>query len=220
MANRIQLRRDTAANWTTNDPILAQGELGIETDTLKIKCGTGTDAWSALDYLVDTGDYLTTSDIGTSVQAHDADLDLISGVTGMGFLKRSEFAGNTSWFIDTANYVADFNGLATGLLLYNGYTEVVGTIPSGNSALTPNNGSIQTLALTANATPTQGTWDDGQSICIMVNNPSGFTITWTSIPVVWKTNNGNPPSLSTTSKTAIVLWKVESTVYGARVGNA
>ena len=51
MATRIQLRRDTAANWTLNDPTLASGEMGFETDTLKIKCGDGTTAWSSLSYV-------------------------------------------------------------------------------------------------------------------------------------------------------------------------
>jgi hypothetical protein len=48
MAVKIQLRRDTAANWTTNDPLLRAGEIGIETDTLKFKIGTGTDRWNAI----------------------------------------------------------------------------------------------------------------------------------------------------------------------------
>lgn len=60
MADRIQQRRDTAANWTATNPVLAQGEFGIETDTLKIKCGNGSSAWSALGYLINTGAYLTT----------------------------------------------------------------------------------------------------------------------------------------------------------------
>lgn len=67
MADRIQLRRDTAANWTSANPVLAQGELGIETDTLKIKAGNGTSTWTAIGYLIDTGNYLTTAAIGTSV---------------------------------------------------------------------------------------------------------------------------------------------------------
>ena len=37
MTTRIKLRRDTAANWTTEDPILAEGEPGLETDTGRIK---------------------------------------------------------------------------------------------------------------------------------------------------------------------------------------
>ena len=46
----LQLRRDTAANWTTNDPTLAEGEVGVETDTLKFKIGDGSTAWTALGY--------------------------------------------------------------------------------------------------------------------------------------------------------------------------
>ena len=41
MAVRIQLRRDTAANWSSVNPILLGGEIGIETDTLKFKIGSG-----------------------------------------------------------------------------------------------------------------------------------------------------------------------------------
>ena len=50
MAVQIQLRNDTAVNWTTADPILAQGEMGVETDTDQFKLGNGVDAWSVLPY--------------------------------------------------------------------------------------------------------------------------------------------------------------------------
>jgi hypothetical protein len=50
MTTRIKLRRDTAANWTTENPILAEGEPGLETDTGRIKYGDGTTAWVSLDY--------------------------------------------------------------------------------------------------------------------------------------------------------------------------
>ena len=50
MAVQIQLRRDTAANWTTNDPTLAAGEFAIETDTDKYKIGDGSTAWTSLGY--------------------------------------------------------------------------------------------------------------------------------------------------------------------------
>jgi len=46
----LQLRRDTATNWTSNDPILAEGEIGVETDTLKFKIGDGSTSWTSLDY--------------------------------------------------------------------------------------------------------------------------------------------------------------------------
>jgi hypothetical protein len=50
MAVQIQFRNDTAANWTSADPILAQGELGLETDTGSFKIGNGEDSWSDLAY--------------------------------------------------------------------------------------------------------------------------------------------------------------------------
>jgi hypothetical protein len=50
MAIRIQLRRDTAANWSANNPVLAAGEPGINTDTGQIKIGDGSTAWNSLSY--------------------------------------------------------------------------------------------------------------------------------------------------------------------------
>jgi hypothetical protein len=49
--NQIQLRRDTAANWTSANPTLAAGEVGFETNTGAIKLGDGSAAWTALPYL-------------------------------------------------------------------------------------------------------------------------------------------------------------------------
>jgi hypothetical protein len=55
MANKIQVRRDTAANWTSTNPTLSQGEIGFETDTYKIKIGNGSSAWAALAYFSAAG---------------------------------------------------------------------------------------------------------------------------------------------------------------------
>ena len=50
MATQIQFLRDTAANWTSANPTLAEGELGLETDTTFYKIGTGSTAWTSLAY--------------------------------------------------------------------------------------------------------------------------------------------------------------------------
>lgn len=47
---RIQFRNDTAENWTTQNPILLKGEMGVEIDTGKTKIGNGTDDWKTLKY--------------------------------------------------------------------------------------------------------------------------------------------------------------------------
>jgi len=50
MVTRIQLRRDSAANWTNTNPTLDQGEPGFETDTGNMKIGDGSTSWTSLSY--------------------------------------------------------------------------------------------------------------------------------------------------------------------------
>lgn len=59
MTTRIKFRRDTAANWTAENPVLALGEPGFEQDTNKLKIGDGETAWSGLDYASGGSDSLT-----------------------------------------------------------------------------------------------------------------------------------------------------------------
>ncbi len=96
MADVIQVRRDTAALWTTINPILAEGEFGYERDTGKLKMGDGTSTWTALDYTTFgsssptfTGT-LTAPTInastalqigGTAVTSTAAELNILDGVT-------------------------------------------------------------------------------------------------------------------------------------------
>lgn len=56
---RIQLKHGLAASWAEKNPVLLAGEIGIETDTLKMKVGDGASNWKALGYLgADANDIL------------------------------------------------------------------------------------------------------------------------------------------------------------------
>lgn len=79
MAYQIQLRRDTAANWTAVDPVLAIGEPAIEIDTGQVKVGNGTDSWSALPYTLNV-DLVTNIDGGSPGSVYLAN-QAISGGT-------------------------------------------------------------------------------------------------------------------------------------------
>ena len=68
MARKIQFKRGTAASWTSTDPTLAIGELGLETDTGKMKIGDGVTAWSARPYI----DAAAVAHIADSSAAHAA----------------------------------------------------------------------------------------------------------------------------------------------------
>ena len=71
MATRMQQRRGTASQWTTVNPVLAEGEIGLETDTNKFKIGNGVNDWSTLAYASlstsDLADYATTSYVDNAI---------------------------------------------------------------------------------------------------------------------------------------------------------
>lgn len=50
MGSRIQLRRGKAAFWDSENPILHEGEPGLETDTRRVKYGDGVTHWRELPY--------------------------------------------------------------------------------------------------------------------------------------------------------------------------
>jgi hypothetical protein len=64
----IKFRRDTAANWTSTNPILAAGEVGLETDTGLVKYGNGTSTWTALTYPSNSNTtYLVRNNTGATI---------------------------------------------------------------------------------------------------------------------------------------------------------
>ena len=55
MAKRIQLRRDISTNWENINPILAQGEIGVDLSVKNFKIGDGAARWEELDYAIVSG---------------------------------------------------------------------------------------------------------------------------------------------------------------------
>lgn len=62
----ITIRKDTAENWAARNPVLEDGEQGLETDTRKLKLGDGETTWILLGYQPTAGDV---SGVGDSVAA-------------------------------------------------------------------------------------------------------------------------------------------------------
>jgi hypothetical protein len=94
---------------------------------------------------------------------------------------------------------------------------VYDVVDAAGVALSPQNGTIQTWTLGASRTPTAGTWNAGESLTLMINDGTAYTVTWTTLAVTWV--GGSAPTLATTGFTVIELWKVGSTIYGAYVGS-
>jgi hypothetical protein len=114
MANIIQLRRDTAANWTRVNPILEDGEPGLEIDTNYIKYGDGNTTWANLAYS-STGS--VSFDYSTVQEGSDGpnDITSITGGDNTGISLTSEEWAQLMWVPDTANVtIADIgDGPAT-----------------------------------------------------------------------------------------------------------
>ena len=104
--------------------------------------------------------------------------------------------------------------------------EDVYTISDGAAfEIDPGNGTIQLITLGASRTPKATNFAAGESVTLMVDDGTAYTLTWTDSTfggsgVVWKTNGGVAPTLNTSGYTVITLWKVSTQVYGARVGDA
>ena len=204
MADLIQIRRDTAANWTSANPTLAQGELGVETDTDKIKVGDGSTAWTSLGYIIDTGDYLVSSDIGSTVQGYDATIvvDADIGVSVQ------------AYDADTAK--TDVAQTYTAQQTFGELKETVFTLgTSGSIALDPANGSIQVSTLTGDPTFTDSL-EAGQTLILMLNGGNSNTVTFPT--VTWVGAEGNTAPTLTANDT-LVFWKVSTTLYAANVGS-
>jgi hypothetical protein len=82
MTARLQNRRDTAANWTANNPTLAAGEIGLETDTAKYKMGDGSTAWNSLAYAYTAGAAGATGPTGPIGATGPTGVTGITGPTG------------------------------------------------------------------------------------------------------------------------------------------
>jgi hypothetical protein len=118
------------------------------------------------------------------------------------------------------------NKTLTDPAIIGAITEDIYTITDGAAfEIDPGNGSIQLITLGASRTPKATNFAAGESVTLMVDDGSAYTLTWTDSTfggsgVVWKTDGGVAPTLNTSGYTVIVLWKVSTQVYGARVGNA
>jgi len=89
------------------------------------------------------------------------------------------------------------------------------TSVNGSTALDPANGTIQRLTFSNNVTFTDSLVD-GESITLIIDDGSGKTASWPTMEWV----GGSAPTLDTTNEHIIVVWKVNSTLYGMASGVA
>ena len=148
MSTRIRFRRDTAANWTSNNPTLTTGELGYETNTGKFKIGNNSDAWTALPYSI-------TAELSEGNLNDLRDVTITSAADG-DFLRWN----GTAWINDAVNLGTDTTGsyvtslvAGTGISVSNNSGEsATPTIAIGQSVGTAATVTFATVTTTGDVT--------------------------------------------------------------------
>jgi hypothetical protein len=167
---KIQLRRDTSANWTSNNPILLAGEMALSTDVLysgtdqpRYKIGNGIDTWLNLDYVPEGGGgtsypenlYLTVvNKTGDNLLATGYKVLKVQTAQGQRLAVDYALADSNGNSVDTIGVVSEnINNNQTGKII------VIGEITGLNTT-----GSLQ-----------GETWNDGDVLYLSSSTPGNLT---------------------------------------------
>jgi hypothetical protein len=173
MAIKIQLRRDTAINWVSNNPLLLNGEIGIETDTLRFKVGNGSQRWNEItSYALKPGlpnGVASLDDTGKVPSSQLPDLVLDNEILGLIQNEISQITtssiseGLNLYFtqervVNAGSGVFDISGSAANAIaaaatntankisdLINSAPEALNTLSELSAALEENSGSISNI---------------------------------------------------------------------------
>jgi hypothetical protein len=170
MAVQIQFRRGTAASWAAANTVLAEGELGLETDTALFKIGDGATAWTSLGY----GGFDGTASLsqigisgGTDIGAALADTDEIAVYDDSASTNKKADVSRIKTYVFSA---VD----AVGDLLVGTAADTVGRLAIGtNGYFLKSDGSTPVWA----AIPTINTLDDVGDVTL-TSSTSGDFLKW------------------------------------------
>lgn len=175
VVTQIQVRRGTAAQWTSANPTLGAGEWGYETDTGKAKIGNGSTAWSSLSYFGGTGT-VTSITAGTGLSG--------GTITGSGTiaidstvatLTGSQTLTNKTLTSPTLTNAVITQAILTPTFSANAYTLVLGD--QGDILLASNGATAGTINIPTNASVAFPT---GTQITIIQTGAGQLTIQATS----------------------------------------
>jgi len=153
MANRIQLRRDHSTNWTRINPVLSDGEPGLEIDTNKVKYGDGSTAWRDLDY-ASGGATTSTGGVTSIIAGNNITVNTSTGAVTVN-------ASINTWELTSGSNIVSLDS-GSGILTTPGFINLTwgqGGVDTMNFGTGPGGGSVNATA--------------GKSIYVTTNGGSG-----------------------------------------------
>ena len=202
-------------SWTGADYDWVDGVASSAAYTKTSFTATASQTTFSVSYTVGYVDvYLNGSKLGTADYTASNGTSVVLG-TGATV---GDLVEIIAWSITgVGDYVPTSGGTFTGDVAFGGAIDETVYALSGTSvALDPSNGTIQTHTLTGNTTYSDSV-SEGESITLMIDDGTAYTVTWPTI--TWLNNGGSAPTLATTGYTAIQVWKVSTTLYGALIAD-
>ena len=142
MTTRMQQRRGTSTQWTDADPVLAAGEIGVETDTNQFKLGDGVSVWSDLSYFQNLGDLGSSLDDYILLSTKGA-ANGVATLDGSGQIPSSQLGNiidGAPAALDTLNEIATLIGSGSSIA-----GTLVGNIAELDTTLNALGGDVSTL---------------------------------------------------------------------------
>jgi len=205
MAIQIQLRRGTASQWTTANTLLAQGEIGLEIDTYKIKIGDGVTVWNSLAYYASGA---VTSVTGTSpVVSSGGTTPAISLASGYGDTQ-NPYASKT------ANFILGAPNGVSGVPTFRAV--VAADIPTLNQSTTGSAATLttgRTLAITGDLAYTSPSFDGSTNVTAAgtlatvntnVGSFTNATLTVNGKGLITAASSGTAPVTSVTATSPVL----------------
>lgn len=145
----FQLRRDTTTNWTTYNPVLQAGEIGIDTVLNKFKIGNGSSVWSALSY----GSILA-SELTAAITSHNSTTTNVHGIADTAALATKTYSDSAVSTAIASEVTARNSAVSTAKseAITTASSDATSKVSTHNSATTNIHGIADTaaLALTSN----------------------------------------------------------------------
>lgn len=176
-------RRDTAANWTAQNPTLLAGEIGVESDTGYWKIGTGAAAWNSLGYV--RGTQLSAYPIVNADIAATAEIAVskLADGTARQLLQTDAAGTGVEW---TSNVDVPGTLDVTGAATFDGNVTVQGDLTVNGTEVIINTQTLEVedknVIIGKVATPSDVTADGGG---LTLKGSTDKTITWLDATDAW-----------------------------------